>query len=111
MDNNIKDKILGRPRARELAKWKPPEPSIKQLREQLAGPGVSDDDLLLRYFSSEKDVAAMKASGPPAIYLSVRHPLLTLLESLIKADNRRQVYIRAGEASLRLEKRKPRTVA
>ena len=107
MDTNIKDKILGRPRARELAKWKPPEPSIKQLREQLAGPGVSDDDLLLRYFSSQEDVAAMKAAGGPKTYSSLKHPLLTILESLIKADDRRQIHVRTRDASIHLEKRIP----
>jgi len=106
---DIKHKILGRPRARELAKWKPPEPSIKQLREQLAGPGVSDDDLLLRYFSSQEDVAAMKAAGPPKTYAGVEHPLLTLLELLIKQDHRRQIYIRCRRSIVASGKEKARS--
>jgi oxaloacetate decarboxylase (Na+ extruding) subunit alpha len=111
MDTNIKDRILDRPRARELAEWKPPEPSLKMLREQLGGPSVSDDDLLLRYFSGQEDVAALKAAGAPKIYAGVKHPLLTLLELLTKQDRRRQIYICTGAASIRLEKRKPGPVA
>ena len=47
MDPEVKDKILDRPRARELAKWEPPQPSIAEIRKGFE-PGLSDDDLLLR---------------------------------------------------------------
>ena len=105
LEPNVKDRILSRPRAKELAAREPPCLSLKKLREQLAGSGVSDDDLLLRYFSSAEDVAAMKAAGPPMTSFGVRHPLLTLLETLTKQDPRRQIYIQTKGASLRLEKR------
>jgi oxaloacetate decarboxylase alpha subunit len=111
MDTNVKDKILNRPRARELAEWVPPQPSLQKLRELLGGPGISDDELLLRYFSSQEDVAAMKASPVPKPY-SYAPPLLRLLESLLKQEEQRQIiYIRAGEATIRLEKKTPRPVA
>lgn len=107
MNTSIKDKILDRPRAQELAEWRPPQQSLNELREQLGGPGVSDDDLLLRYFSSQEDVAAMKAAAVPKPY-SGAHPLLNLLESLLKQEERRQIYVRAGRTSIRLEKKTPR---
>ena len=88
-----------------------PRQSLKELREQLGGPGVSDDDLLLRYFSSQEDVAALKVVGPPKTYTGIKHPLLTLLELLTKQDHRRQIYIRSGKASIRLERRAQRPVA
>jgi ABC-type nitrate/sulfonate/bicarbonate transport system substrate-binding protein len=85
------------------------QPGIKSVGElrgkKLGGPAVSDDELLLRYFSSEPDVELMKAAGPPQEYSSVAHPLLTLLETLTRQDKRRQVYVRTGNMSLRLEKR------
>jgi len=65
----------------------------------------------LRYFSSQEDVAALKAAGPPKTYAGVKHPLLTLLDLLTKQDHRRQIYICTGAASIRLEKRKPGPVA
>ena len=105
IDPNVRDMILSRPRAKELKGWKPPQPSLKEFRARLGGPGISDDELLLTYFSNEHDVAVMKAAGPPKQYFSARHPLLTLLEALTKQDNRRQVYIRTGNISIRLEKR------
>jgi oxaloacetate decarboxylase alpha subunit len=105
MDPNIRDKILSRPRARELAGWVPPQPSVQAFRERLGGAGVSDDELLLRYFSSEEDVEAMKAAGPSKGSFSVKHPVVMLLESLLKRNNRRQIYIQTKNARLRLEKR------
>ena len=74
-------------------------------------PGVSDDDLLLQYFFSQEDVAALKVVGPPKAYGSAKHPLLMLLESLIKEDHRRQIYLRTGAASIQLEKRKEKPTA
>jgi oxaloacetate decarboxylase (Na+ extruding) subunit alpha len=110
MNTSIKDKILDRPRAQELAGWRPPQQSLNELREQLGGPGVSDDDLLLRYFSSQEDVAAMKATAVAKPY-SCEPPLLKLLESLLKQEERRQIYIRAGRATIRLERKNPRLTA
>ena len=60
MDPDVRDRILDRPRARELRSWQPPETSVKELREKIGGAGVSDDELLLRYFTSEEDVRAMQ---------------------------------------------------
>ena len=110
MEPNIKDTILNRPRARELAQWEPPQPTLKEFREEFAGAGVSDDELLLRYFSSEQDVTAMKAAGWPQEYLSAKHPVVKLLESLSRQNHQRQIYIRTREASIRLEKRATGTV-
>jgi oxaloacetate decarboxylase alpha subunit len=105
MDPDIRDKVLSRPRARELALRTPPQPSVKEFRDRLGGAGVSDDELLLRYFSSEEDVEAMKAAGPPRGSFGIKHPLVMLLESLLKQSNRRQIYIQTRNMHLRLEKR------
>lgn len=105
MDSNVKDRILGRPRARELAQWEYPHTSVRELRRKLGGPGVSDDELLLRFFTGKEEVAAMRAAGPPKEYLSARHPLVTLIGELAKRSDCRQIYIDKGGLSLRLEKR------
>ena len=105
MDPNVKDKILSRPRAKELAKWKYPQTTVKELRQKLGGPGVSDDELLLRFFTGKDDVAAMRAAGPPKEYLSARRPLVTLISELSKRSECRNIYIQKGGLSLRLEKK------
>lgn len=106
MDPNVKDHILDRPRARELAHWKPPEPSVEELQRKWGGPGISDDDLLLRYLAGVEEVAAMRAAGPPKEYVSARHPLVTLIRELTTQNQWRSIHVRKGDLSLHLEKRK-----
>ncbi len=102
MDPNVRDKILGRPRAAELARWEPPDTSIKELRAKLGG--SSDDDLLLRYFAGAADVELMRASGRPKEYLSARHSLLTLIGELSRRRNLNRIFLKKENFLLRLEK-------
>jgi oxaloacetate decarboxylase (Na+ extruding) subunit alpha len=112
IEPNLKDKLLDRPRAKELAVGATgrsslhPEMTLKQFREKFGGPGVSDDEAILRYFAGEEYVAAMKAAGPPRQYARRKSPLLMLIERLIKYNNSRQIYVRHGNLTVRLEKRK-----
>jgi oxaloacetate decarboxylase alpha subunit len=106
IEPNLKDKLLDRPRAKELSKLKAPEMTRKEFREKFGGPGVSDDEAILRYFAGEEYVTAMKAAGPVREYTSGRSPLLRLIEELIKRNNSRQIYIRHGNLTVRLENRK-----
>src|SRR4030042_5527297 len=92
MDPDVRDKILSRSRAKELATWKVPETSVQELREKLGGPGVSDDEFLLRYFAGNDDGDAMKAAGPPKQYLTTTRPLVTLIEELTKRRSCHQIY-------------------
>ncbi len=108
IEPNVKDKILGRARANELTAWKPAEPSLKEVKERLGGGDISDDELLLRYFSSEQDVESMKASPSTAEHVSAAGSVVKLIDALTKNSARRQVYIRTPEVSLRLEKRSAR---
>jgi oxaloacetate decarboxylase alpha subunit len=112
IEPNLKDKLLDRPRAKELAVGATgrsslhPEMTLKQFREKFGGPGVSDDEVILRYFAGEEYVAAMKAAGPPRQYARRKSPLLMLIEQLIKYNNSRQIYVRHGNLTVRLDKRK-----
>ena len=49
--------------AKELARWEPYEPSIQEMRQKLGGPGVSDEELLLRWLLTRDEIAAMRAGG------------------------------------------------
>jgi oxaloacetate decarboxylase alpha subunit len=105
MGPDVKDRIVSRPRAKELANWTPPDLSLRQVREQLGGPGVSDDELLLRYFSSQPDVEAMKATGQAAQCGRDGNGLMNLIETVTKQGTRRQIYIRTHQWSLRFGRR------
>jgi oxaloacetate decarboxylase alpha subunit len=105
MDANVKDTVLNRPRAREIAERPHPADSLQDLRRKYGGPGVSDEEVLLRFFSSKQDVETMKAAGAPRSYTTSGNPLVSLVEELAKRPRRNSVYIRRGDLALRLEKR------
>jgi len=105
MNPDVKDKILSRPRAREWEGWKVPEPSLQEVRQKFGGPGVSDEELVLRVIAGESAVKTMLAAGAPKEYLNASKPLVTLVGELSKQKDRRSLYIKKNGLLLRLEKR------
>ena len=97
MNPNLRDKILARARAKELTGLQVPEPSIEEVRRQYGGPGVSDDDLMLRYFAGTEDVAAMRAAPRSEHAVDGRLPLLTLIDELAKRPGVSQIKIEKGD--------------
>lgn len=94
IEPDIKDRILGQPRAKELMAWEPPEPSIEEVRQKLGGPGVSDEELLLRYMmGGEEEIRAMRAAGPIREYPSARVPLLALIQELAQQEDTAYVHV------------------
>jgi oxaloacetate decarboxylase (Na+ extruding) subunit alpha len=81
IDPQVAERILSRPRAKELAA-EPPPPSPAELRRAF-GRGISDEELLLRATMPGEQVDAMRAAGP-----AKRHynpdlaPVLRLLREL-----------------------------
>ena len=106
MDANVKAKILDRPRAKEIAERPHPADSLEDLRRKYGGAGVSDEEVLLRFFSSKEDVERMRAAGPPRAYNTHGSPLLNLVAELSKKAERNSVVIQRPNFSLRLEKRR-----
>ncbi|SOE02380.1 biotin carboxyl carrier protein [Blastococcus haudaquaticus] len=81
IDPAVQDRILDRPRARELAS-EPPPPTPAELRRQFRR-GISDEELLLRAHMPEEQVDAMLAAGPaPRHFNPSLAPVLSLLEEL-----------------------------
>jgi len=107
MDQNLKDKLLSLPRARELSAPKNSDISLKKLREQFGGAGVSDEEFLLRYImKGEKEIAAMRAAGRPKQYFNSGMPLLTLLEELGKHKGICYVRVQRGGDALLTQNRR-----
>jgi oxaloacetate decarboxylase alpha subunit len=66
IDPNVLDRIAGQPLAKEILGRPFPQPSVAELRaEQGAGPEVSDEEFLLRYSLTAKEVNRMLAAGSP----------------------------------------------
>jgi len=106
MDKNVKDKILNRPRAKEIADRPDPTDSLQDLRRKYGGQGVSDEEILLRFFTSKDDVDRMHAAGPARACLPNGNPLLNLVAELSKQTERNSVYIQNSKFTLHLEKRR-----
>lgn len=105
IDPNIKDRILSFPRAKELSKSEPPEPSIDEVRQKLGGPGVSDEELLLRYIvQEEKEIRMIHEAGPIKEYQTMRNPVLTLIQELLKKRDSDYIQIEKKGFYLRLQK-------
>src|SRR3990170_4084717 len=106
MDQNLKDRLLGTKRARELGASRPRDIPLKEIRETLGGPGVSDEEFLLRYMmKGTQEVEAMHAAGPPRRYLTSALPLATLLEELGKHKTVRYIHVQRGSDSLLIQNR------
>ena len=104
MDQNLKDRLLSMPRAKELAARKRVDTPLKEIRDALGGPGVSDEEFLLRYImKGEQEISAMRAAGAPRQYYSASAPLLTLLKELSKHSAVRYVSVRQGADSLTVQ--------
>ena len=104
MDQNLKDRLLANPRAKELkemAKKRMHDIPLQELRDRLGGPGVSDEEFLLRYtLKGEDEIRAMRAAGPPKQYFNTTMPLLTLIQELDKQRSVRYVQVQRGNDSL-----------
>jgi pyruvate/oxaloacetate carboxyltransferase len=105
IDADLKDRLLAMPRARELAKLRPPEMSLKEFRAKFGGDSVSDDDKLLKFFAGADAVAIMKAAGAPKDYISSSTPLVTLIQQIARRREPVQIYIRRSGMTLRMERR------
>lgn len=63
IDQNVLDKISNLPQAKTILNTEPPEPSIDELRRKI-GPGLSDEEFLIRLALPDKEVEDMLATGP-----------------------------------------------
>lgn len=81
VDPNVKDRILDRPRARELLA-EPEPPSVADLRRRI-GAQPSDEEFLLRAVMPGDQVDAMLAAGPAGrSYNPDTQPMLSLLREI-----------------------------
>ena len=103
IDPNVKDRILSCQRANELADWQPPQPTLNEVRQQHGGAGVSDDEMLLRYFAGEDQVNAMRAAGPTGKSIGADHGLVGMIEELSKHSKVSYAQVRKGAMSLTLQ--------
>lgn len=105
VDQNVLDKIMSLPEAKQYINWEIPRPSIEELREQF-GSQSSDDELLLRILCHEqKDIEAMHAAGPAKTYYApAQKPIMGVIEDLIKQKGISYSHLEKNGFSVKLKK-------
>jgi len=101
VDANVKDRILSRPRAKELAAEPPPLPP-EELRKHFK-PEISDDEFLLRAAMPAEEVDTMLAAGPAKRHYNPdMQPILKLLRELQERPAAADIVIEKPDFRLEL---------
>ncbi len=104
MDPDVRDKILNRPRARELAAYEPPQITLAELRQRY-GHGTSDEDLILMSIVGDDAVEVVGSAGDPRRPIANDRPLLHLIQELAERDEHRFVSLQRPGLSLTMQKK------
>ncbi len=108
MNQDLKDRLVGTQRARELAQRRRVDTPLAELRATYGGAGVSDEEFLLRYImKGSQEIDTMRAAGPPKKYIGyagAAMPLARLLDELDRHRSVRFVSVRRGDSMLELRR-------
>jgi len=104
MDQDIRAKILDRPRAKQLADLEFPDPSIDEMRQKLGGPSLSDEELLLRWLYPTEALDAMRAAGTPPDYVTEGKPMIRFVAELSGRRDCSRIHVEKPGFLLRMEK-------
>lgn len=103
IDADVLDRLLSNPRAAEVAKGPTLEEMsdhpVPELRRRIGATDVSDEEFLLRFFTSEADVAAMHAAPDPSP-AAIDDPWVALLERAGGVKDLRKLSVRKSTGSL-----------
>ncbi|MCC6890488.1 MAG: hypothetical protein IT536_18330 [Hyphomicrobiales bacterium] len=105
MDQEVRARILDRPRAREIMAQTREQPTIEDMRRNLDGANISEEELLLRWLLTREDIAAMRAAGPAKEYVTAGHPLVRLMRELMQNADSDLIEVSRPGFSLRLGRR------
>ena len=99
MDQDVRAKILDRPRTKDFLNWSPPDLSLKEVRKKY-GKHLTDEELLLRVYVDEEAVNIAKQAPPPRPYLSSLEPLVQLVQKITQVKGLSYISIQKGDFSL-----------
>jgi oxaloacetate decarboxylase alpha subunit len=103
MGQDLKDKFLSLPRAKELAYTPVVDMPIKKVKGQFGGSTLLNEEFMLRYImKGTKDIEEMRKAGPYRKYSSSSIPLVQLLDRLSKQSNISHVQVQGRQTLLTL---------
>ena len=103
IDPSVKDKILERPRAKEIEALTEWEPTLAELRQKY-GRDISDEDLILCAIVGDDALDVVGSSSATRHHLTSAKPLSQLIYELVHRDSHRYVSIKRGDVSLTVVK-------
>ncbi|HMM77325.1 MAG TPA: hypothetical protein PJ986_16590 [Gammaproteobacteria bacterium] len=105
MDQNLKDRFLSTPRAKQIARdWERQKQeyeqlTVKQIRARHGMLQASDEDFLLYYImKGDEEIRQMRAAGPPQTYYTGNEPLGLLLKELSKHRDVSRLHMQKGSS-------------
>ncbi|MGH3327992.1 MAG: hypothetical protein ACRDPT_09425 [Streptomycetales bacterium] len=104
MDPDVRDRILDRPRARDITAHQEPQPTLAELRARY-GRDIRDEDLILRAIVGDDAVDVVERSADRRRHISTDRPLVWLVRELVERDDHRFVSIRRRDFSLTMLRR------
>lgn len=104
MDPDARDRILDRPRARQLKDVSYTQPTLKELRKRY-GESLSDEELVLRVYVDEDAIRIARAApAPDEQPLSSELGMVELVSALSRLKGRRHVGLSTGNMTVTLRK-------
>lgn len=99
VDPDIRGRLLANPRAAEISGAPAARVTVDEVRRQVDAVGLSDEEFLLRVFTSEADVRAMREVAPISP-TAVEDPWVALVERLGAVTGLRRASVRKGSSSI-----------
>lgn len=103
MDPTVRDRILDRPRAREVAALEYPQPTVDELRKQYGG-RLTDEELILQTYVDADAVDLVRRLPPPSEDSLSGNSIVDLVARLSRVKGRRIVSVRHGGLTVTLRK-------
>jgi oxaloacetate decarboxylase alpha subunit len=100
MDQNTRDLILDRPRAREIAAMETPQPDLAEVRRALGGQ-LTDEELIIRSYVDDAAVQLVRSLPPVIEEPAARSPVVELVAQLVR-QTAHEVSLDTGDLSIRL---------
>lgn len=103
MDPDVRDRILDRPRARQLMNHVFEEPTLAEVRAKF-GQGLTDEELITRFYVDADAVAQMRRLPEPQAEPLNGSSLVDIVERLSRVEGRREVSFTAPGLSVQLRR-------
>ncbi|MEX0407284.1 hypothetical protein ABGN05_16620 [Aquibium sp. LZ166] len=101
MDPTVRDRILNRPRARELDRPEPSQPNLAEVRAHY-GESLTDEELIIRAYVDQDAVEQVRRMPTPMEEPLSSSSLVDLVAALSRTKGRRHISIRKGDLSVTL---------